>query len=863
MASTTRALLSGAALVLGASLANAQQITGTFPPVPLASKGPYVYPSGISENKEGGAYPYKVDTDIGLIRGTQFGYNICNSTTQNQNSLCQTSWLNGLDDFCLWAPSEPGHVVGDIEGEMIAWCTKPGHGTRLIPAGALKGVQFMKTSDYVQVVGFIDQTAINIMAGDWGGEMDPHGADLRGNPMGGLVFSSGYQNKQVIEWHNFMGNDIFCFKACDPAGPNAKHFCEHKFDRIGCRFNAPNTAQNGTFEACLGDNQDFPGTWTAPDGKVMTYTQPPESLGAIMTEPYPVRIPRSSSCTQFESASVYTGLPTPGGAAPSTQPSGSASSGAVSSGSASTTTGSASSSPTAGASSTNGSSPPAATGNGASTLAISGAAGMMGVVFRTIPTYPRFSESILRKWTFGLALVAVQDEGPTTYPMVVPAIPPEIVRRIVDEIPQEGIRPTLYAAALTSRTFRTEAQRALFSDPGLLYIGHPDQRHNRFIDAILSSPDRLALLVWRYNQYTVWETSSVNVWAYDLPAPDDMTPVEERRVVVARVARAFRLMTNLKHLTLTDMLVAYGGSRYSVADQLLQECTFKLESFSWKCRDDLFILMMKFLTTQDRLKYLHLHYAYHDDVLTGGQFQDVVKTTLPMLHSLSAPFPVSQLLIPEKRIKFLRWTGARRVQVGDILHLLELGYVELLDLDLDTAPLLPSVLRYFTNVKLLKLGLVGPRAEVVQIEADLHDTYRYPRFFDLVHIIRVHAEIRPPIWPNISRAYIYQVTNPDNDKKRDVSDKIAPARVVDSSGHHGVPCFVMRSKYISEKLPIYAEAHNVEAEKKYENAGVATMFSCAKEGHWVVMCKDETEDSARKNEGILTYRLEKKDNIES
>jgi hypothetical protein len=61
---------------------------------------------------------------------------------------------------------------------MIAWCTKPGHGTRLIPAGALTGVQFTKTPDYVQVVGFFDQTQVKMVAGDYGGEMDPHGADL-------------------------------------------------------------------------------------------------------------------------------------------------------------------------------------------------------------------------------------------------------------------------------------------------------------------------------------------------------------------------------------------------------------------------------------------------------------------------------------------------------------------------------------------------------------------------------------------------------------------------------------------------------------------------------------------------------------
>jgi hypothetical protein len=139
-----------------------------------------------------------VDTDTNLIRGQQFGFNICNSTTQNQDSDCQTSFLNSLDgispspssfllqlfipffflDFCLWGPAKPNSTVADEEGEMIAWCTKPGRGTRVIPDRALQGVQFMRTPDYVQVVGFIDQAQININPADFGGEMDPHGADL-------------------------------------------------------------------------------------------------------------------------------------------------------------------------------------------------------------------------------------------------------------------------------------------------------------------------------------------------------------------------------------------------------------------------------------------------------------------------------------------------------------------------------------------------------------------------------------------------------------------------------------------------------------------------------------------------------------
>ena len=45
----------------------------------------------------------------------------------------------------------------------------------------------MRTSAYVQVIGFIDQTKINIADGDYGGELDPHGATGEGNPVGGNV----------------------------------------------------------------------------------------------------------------------------------------------------------------------------------------------------------------------------------------------------------------------------------------------------------------------------------------------------------------------------------------------------------------------------------------------------------------------------------------------------------------------------------------------------------------------------------------------------------------------------------------------------------------------------------------------------
>ena len=325
----------------------------------------FPYPSGI---------PYQADPNQGLIRGVQFGYNRCNSTTENQQSLCQTSWVNSIDDFCLWAPPKPDSIIADTEGEEVAWCTKPGHGTRLIPHEALQGVEYIRTPDYISIVGFIDQQLINIKTGDYGGELDPHGADLRGNPLGGLMYSTGFGPKdgnpvqQVIEWHNFMGGEAFCIKVCDPNGPNAAHFCEHVFDRIGCAYNVPNNAQKGVFQACKGDNQDYPGVYTT-NGQVVTYTQPPEALGAISTMPYQPKVPASSECTTYTSSVLYSALATV--SAPNQTPKPTTTAGGSSTGKPGSTGGTSA-----------GSNGPKPTGTSdATSLAVGGVATLLGVTF--------------------------------------------------------------------------------------------------------------------------------------------------------------------------------------------------------------------------------------------------------------------------------------------------------------------------------------------------------------------------------------------------------------------------------------------------------------------------------------------------
>ncbi|TFK20391.1 macrofage activating glyco protein [Coprinopsis marcescibilis] len=286
-----------AALAIGAIFVAAQDdLPPARPQIPLAEKR-FTWPD----------LPYQVDTEV-LLRGTQSGYNICNSTTENQESLCQTAHFNSIDDFCLWAPPRAGENIGNIESHMVAWCTKPGHGTRLIPEGAITGLQWIRTPDYVQAVGFFDETMVNIGEEDYGGEIDPHGADGRGNPMGALLFSEAWTGSpvQVINWHLFIGRDRFCFKACDPSRQNDRQFCNNILDRIGCDFNIPNVAQPDVFEECAADNQDFPGVYTQADGAVITYTQPEGPIDTIEWRP---RTPVPSDCTTYASAALFSGLP--------------------------------------------------------------------------------------------------------------------------------------------------------------------------------------------------------------------------------------------------------------------------------------------------------------------------------------------------------------------------------------------------------------------------------------------------------------------------------------------------------------------------------------------------------------------------
>ena len=71
----------------------------------------------------------------------------------------------------MWSSGQPDDTVGESEAREFAWCTSPGHGTRVIPPGAITGAQWLYATDYLQVVGYIDQSQVNLDPTDEGGGM--------------------------------------------------------------------------------------------------------------------------------------------------------------------------------------------------------------------------------------------------------------------------------------------------------------------------------------------------------------------------------------------------------------------------------------------------------------------------------------------------------------------------------------------------------------------------------------------------------------------------------------------------------------------------------------------------------------------
>ncbi|KAJ7060467.1 hypothetical protein C8F01DRAFT_194997 [Mycena amicta] len=249
-------------------------------------------------------------------------------TAINQTSMARLLSINSIDDFCLFAPPTVANI-SDTETEEVAWCLKARNNARIIPDGTITGVSFLKTPFYVQIMGTGDLTLLNIAAGDFGGELDPHGQFGTGNPVGGNVTTNVVDgvDEHIAEWMLYISATQFCLRACTNANAtyDAAHMCWHELDVMGCEFVMPGTYNPpGTFETCDADvayppgwyptvdaggstsfstfAQYFTGVYTGGDGQETAYT-----VGDTVTPTAPASIPSSSNCVT--TSSIANGIP--------------------------------------------------------------------------------------------------------------------------------------------------------------------------------------------------------------------------------------------------------------------------------------------------------------------------------------------------------------------------------------------------------------------------------------------------------------------------------------------------------------------------------------------------------------------------
>ncbi|KAJ6542080.1 hypothetical protein DFH09DRAFT_929058 [Mycena vulgaris] len=244
-------------------------------------------------------------------------------TTVNQTSMARLLSVNSIDDFCIFAPPYLANI-SDTEAIEVAWCTKARNNARVIPDGTLTGVSFLKTDFYVQIYGYGDFTKLNIVDGDWGGELDPHGATGAGNPVGGNVTTNVVdgEDEPIAEWMLYIDYNQFCLRACTNANStySAEYMCWHELDEMGCQFVMPgNYNFNETYETCDADvayppgwyptvvdgttsfskfAQYYTGVYTGSDGSTTPYT-----VGDTVTPSAPYSTPSSSNCVTTSSIS--------------------------------------------------------------------------------------------------------------------------------------------------------------------------------------------------------------------------------------------------------------------------------------------------------------------------------------------------------------------------------------------------------------------------------------------------------------------------------------------------------------------------------------------------------------------------------
>jgi hypothetical protein len=82
--------------------------------------------------------------------------------------------IKSTSDFCLFLPPKPGDDVATTEDFGVLYCAKGtagAPGAKTFPSGFITTAHFAKSSDYIQVTGYLDRTKYSLKASDEGGTL--------------------------------------------------------------------------------------------------------------------------------------------------------------------------------------------------------------------------------------------------------------------------------------------------------------------------------------------------------------------------------------------------------------------------------------------------------------------------------------------------------------------------------------------------------------------------------------------------------------------------------------------------------------------------------------------------------------------
>ncbi|KAF5309155.1 hypothetical protein D9619_012721 [Psilocybe cf. subviscida] len=279
--------------------------------------------------------------------------------------------------------------------------------------------------------------------------------------------------------------------------------------------------------------------------------------------------------------------------------------------------------------------------------------------------------------------------------MTQPGLPLEVLSHIIDDVNNKG---DLCSMTLASRTLREECQRALFRHTGILKIELPELAENKFLDSIIGSPHRLALLVRSFEVHLVWERRVEHqgcvigdIEAFMQRNKSDPKNLDSIVKFLDKIERALVLMTNLKNLRILATRNKDLPETVLSLPHILRKCTFQLHDFYWKhVRSDDEMIISKFLSQQSALRSFELP-------LNRPQFGQLYARALRVyaaagqlnlnLETLSGPAEMTLGFLnrtdgKRSRTRYLRWT---------------MGYPK----NGGTADGLPRSFRILSNIRLL------------------------------------------------------------------------------------------------------------------------------------------------------------------